>query len=126
MANDHPTPLNHAPHTVQPPSASALVSAQGRPTVADLGQVFAHLASRAAGAQVLANRAVSDGDIELIDPLTDCLACIGMIADMAAKSCGQPYLYGGLAAWQGGGSVSEALARLSSQASAQDKPGSAA
>ncbi|MCL4699500.1 MAG: hypothetical protein KJ023_21005 [Burkholderiaceae bacterium] len=90
--------------------------------MADLGQVFAHLASRAAAARTLAERAISDGDVVLVDALTDCIAAIGCVADLAAKSCGQSYLMGGIDGWHAGASslAREALERLTLQASARD------
>lgn len=94
--------------------ATGVAVHHGSPSVAELGAVLSHLSDRAWAALRLAQRAVNSGDIELIDPLTDCIAAIGFVADETAKACGVPSLDGGVGGWLGGqrGLACDALNRL--------------
>lgn len=97
------------------------------PTVADLGVVLAYIATRAAAALDLAERAIGEGEIDLVDPLRDCIASIGCMADMSAASCGEADLFGGPDGWLGGtrGTPREALQRLAGQLAQRRAQGAA-
>jgi len=120
-AGDCATPGSVA-ETVQPPTVADLAS-----KVADLGVVLAYIASRAAAALGLAERAIGEGEIDLVDPLRDCIAAIGCIADMSAASCGEPDLFGGPDGWLGGtqGTPRESLQRLAGQLAQRRAQGAA-
>jgi hypothetical protein len=109
-------------------TATGSTAAHASPSVAELAAVLSHLSARAWAALNLAQRAVNSGDIELIDPLTDCIAAIGFVADEAAKSCGVPSLDGGVGGWLGGqrGLACDALNRLTDDAVVLQASGQAA